>query len=75
MRRARWVDRRVFGDKVQIQMAPVRFQLTPYQSSWWKDAESRKYVQDEYFKFIFYLFHYKYSWCFFKDWLASFDPH
>lgn len=75
MRRARCAYRRVFGDKVQLQMAPVPFKLTPYQSTWWKNVKSREYVQDEYFKFIFYLFRYKYSWGFFKDWLASFDIH
>ncbi len=73
MRRARWAYRKVFGDQVQIQMAPVPFELTPYQSTWWKDVASRKYVQEEYFKFIFYLFRYQYSSGSFKDWLASFD--
>jgi len=75
MRRARWAYQKVFGDQIQIQMAPVPFELTPYQSTWWKDVESQKYVQEEYFKFIFYLFRYQYSWGFFKDWLASFDSH
>ena len=73
MRRARWTYRKIFGDQVQIQMAPVPFDRTPYQLTWWKDNESRKYVRDEYFKFIFYLFRYQYSWGFFRDWLASFD--
>jgi uncharacterized SAM-binding protein YcdF (DUF218 family) len=73
MRRARWTYQKVFGDQVQIQMAPVPFELTPYQSTWRKDVASRKYVQEEYLKFIFYLFRYQYSWGFFKDWLASFD--
>lgn len=75
MRRARWTYEKVFGDKVQIQMAPVPFELTPYQSTWWKDSESRKYVREEYSKLIFYLFRYQYSWGFFRDWLASFDSH
>jgi hypothetical protein len=75
MRRARWAYQKVFGDEIQIQMAPVPFELTPYQSTWWKDVKSRKYVQDEYFKFIFYLFRYQYGWGFLKDWLASFDTH
>ena len=75
MRRARWAYQKVFGDQIQIQMAPVPFELTPYQSTWWKDVESQKYVQEEYFKFIFYLFRYQYSWGFFKDWLVSFDSH
>jgi len=41
MRRARWAYRKVFGDKIKIQMAPVPFELTPYQSAWWDDANSR----------------------------------
>jgi hypothetical protein len=61
-RRARWTYRKVFGDKILVQMAPVPFELTPYQSAWWEDEESRKYVREEYFKFIFYLFCYQYSW-------------
>lgn len=75
MRRARWAYRRVFDDKVQIQMAPVPFGLTPYELTWWKDVESQEYVRDEYFKLVFYLFRYQFSWGFFKDWLASFDSH
>jgi hypothetical protein len=75
MRRALWTYQQVFGDQIQIQMAPVPFELTPYRATWWKDVESQKYVQEEYFKFIFYLFRYQYSWGFFKDWLASFDSH
>ena len=73
MRRARWAYRKVFGDQVQIQMAPVPFALTPYQSTWWKDVDSRKYVEEEYLKFFFYLFRYQYSWGFIRDWLSSFD--
>ncbi len=73
MRRARWTYQKVFGNQVQIQMAPVPFELTPYQSAWWKDVNSRKYVEEEYLKYVFYLFRYEYSWGFFKDWLASFD--
>ena len=73
MRRARWIYRKVFGNQIQLQMAPVPFDLTPYQRAWWKDVESRKYVQEEYTKFIYYLFRYQYSSGKFKDWLASFD--
>ena len=54
-------------------MAPVPFELTPYQLTWWKDTDSQKYVEEEYFKFIFYLFRYQYSGGFFRDWLSSFD--
>jgi uncharacterized SAM-binding protein YcdF (DUF218 family) len=73
MRRARWTYRKLFGNQIQIQMAPVPLDLTPYERSWWKDADSRKYLQEEYFKFIYYVFRYQYSWGIFKDWLVSFD--
>lgn len=75
MRRALWTYQQVFGDQIQIQMAPVPFELTPYRATWWKDTESQKYVREEYFKFVFYRFRYQYSWGIFKDWLASFDTH
>jgi uncharacterized SAM-binding protein YcdF (DUF218 family) len=73
MRRARWTYQKVFGNQVQIQMAPVPFEFTPYQSVWWKDVDSRKYVEEEYLKYVFYMFRYEYSWGVFKDWLATFD--
>jgi uncharacterized SAM-binding protein YcdF (DUF218 family) len=73
MRRASWTYRKVFDDKIQVQMAPVPFELTPYTSTWWTDANSRKYVEDEYLKSIFYLFRYQYSWGSLKDWLSTFD--
>ena len=50
MRRARWAYQKVFGDQVKIQMAPVPFELTPYQLTWWKDTDSQKYLEEEYFK-------------------------
>jgi len=67
--------RRVSGDQIQIHMEPVPFDRTPYQRIWWKDALSRKSVEEEYFKFVFYLFRYKYSWGFIRHWLVSFDMH
>ena len=73
MRRARWIYRKLFGDQLEIQMAPIPFDRTPYQQTWWKDAESRKYVREEYSKFIYNLFRYQYSWGIFKDWLISLD--
>ena len=73
MRRARWIYRKVFGNQIQLQMAPVPFDLTPYQRNWWKEQASRKYVQEEYTKFIYYLLRYQYSSGKFKDWLASFE--
>ena len=73
MRRTRWTYQKVFGDQVQIQMAPVPFKLTPDQSRWWEDPESRNYVKEECLKFAFYLFRYQYSWGFLRGWLSSFD--
>jgi len=73
MRRARWTYRRVFGESIEFQMAPVPFELTPYQRIWWKDPHSRRNVRDEYSKLIYYLFRYQYSWGAFREWLASFD--
>lgn len=75
MRRARWAYQKVFNDQIQIQMAPVPFDRTPFQLTWWKDVESKRYVQEEYFKLIFYLIRYQYSWGPFRDWLASFDMY
>jgi uncharacterized SAM-binding protein YcdF (DUF218 family) len=73
MRRARWTFQKVLGDRIEVQMAPVPFELTPYQRSWWKDQQSRQNVREEYSKFIYYLLRYQYSWGFFRDWLVSLD--
>ncbi|MGZ9223041.1 MAG: YdcF family protein [Anaerolineales bacterium] len=73
MRRARWTYQKVFGNQIQVQMAPVPFELTPYQRTWWKDPESRKNVPEEYSKFIYYLFRYQYSSGKLKEWLVSLD--
>jgi hypothetical protein len=73
MRRARWAYRKLLGDQIELQMAPVPFDLTPYQRTWWKDRESRNYVREEYSKFIYYLFRYQTNWGIFKNWLVSLD--
>lgn len=73
MRRARWTYQKIFGNTVKIEMAPVPFKLTPYQGTWWKDTESKKYVEQEYLKLVFYLFRYQSRWGFFRDWLSAFD--
>lgn len=75
MRRARWAYQRVFNNQIQIQMAPVPFDRTPFHLTWWKDVESKRYVQEEYFKLVFYVIRYQYSWGPFRDWLASFDMY
>ena len=73
MRRARWIYRIVFGDQIQIKMAPIPFELTPYQHTWWKDWRSWRYVQDECLKYVYYLFRYRFSSGKFREWLASLD--
>jgi uncharacterized SAM-binding protein YcdF (DUF218 family) len=73
MRRAQWAYQNIFGNSVKVLMAPVPFELTPYQHTWWKDPKSRGNVWEEYTKFIYNLLRYRYSWGFFKDWLASLD--
>jgi uncharacterized SAM-binding protein YcdF (DUF218 family) len=74
MRRARWTYAKVLGDQIQLQMAPVPFDRTPYQRTWWKDRESRNNVREEYSKFVYYLFRYQYSKGLFKEWLVSLEP-
>lgn len=73
MRRVRWTYQKVLGEYIELQMAPVPFDLTPYHHTWWKDQMSRQNVREEYSKLLYYLVRYQYSWGFFKDWLASLD--
>jgi uncharacterized SAM-binding protein YcdF (DUF218 family) len=73
MRRARWTYRQVLGDKVELRMAPVPFDLSPYKRRWWTDVESREMVKDEYTKILYYYARYGFSWGLLKDWLASLD--
>lgn len=54
-RRARWTYRRVLGEGVAVYMAPVPFELSPYQRRWWRDEASRDFVLSEYLKFAYYL--------------------
>jgi uncharacterized SAM-binding protein YcdF (DUF218 family) len=58
MRRARWTYRHVLGKKIDILMAPVPFDQTPYQKYWWEDLGSQKYVKDEYIKSVYYILRY-----------------
>jgi uncharacterized SAM-binding protein YcdF (DUF218 family) len=73
MRRARWTARRILGDEIRVQMAPVPFEVSPYQRRWWTDGASRAYVKDEYLKMAYYVARYQLSWGPLKEWLASFD--
>jgi uncharacterized SAM-binding protein YcdF (DUF218 family) len=75
MRRARWAYKKVLGDQIIIQMAPVPFERLPYQRRWWINWESRDMVRDEYVKTVFYLFRYQFSWGPIRDWLATFDKY
>ena len=75
MRRARWTYRRVLGKDVQVQMAPVPDGLFPCRERWWTDEDSRKYVEEEYVKLLYYYARYKFSWGPIKEWLASLDRH
>jgi uncharacterized SAM-binding protein YcdF (DUF218 family) len=73
MRRARWTARRLLGDEISVQMAPVPFDLLPHQRRWWTDDETRQYVKDEYLKLAYYYARYQLSWGPMKTWLASLD--
>lgn len=73
MRRARWAYRHVLGEHVSLQMAPLPFELSPYQHRWWTDKGSRRMVWNEYLKFVYYYARYRLSWGPVRDWLASFD--
>ena len=73
MRRARWTYQNLFGDSIKLLMAPVPFDLTPYQRAWWRDPVSRENVKEEYSKFIYYIFRYQLSRGALKKWLASLD--
>ena len=69
MRRTRWAYRKVLGDDVEIQMAPVPFEKTPYKQQWWEDKSSQRFVKDEYEKLVYYFLRYQLSW----KWLAFLD--
>jgi uncharacterized SAM-binding protein YcdF (DUF218 family) len=73
MRRARWTYRRLLGDRVEVQMAPVPMEKTPYRRRWWTDRASRQYVLEEYQKSLYYILRYQLSRGKFRDWLASKD--
>jgi uncharacterized SAM-binding protein YcdF (DUF218 family) len=73
MRRARWAYRKVLGDDIEVQMAPVPMELALYQRAWWKDKGSQGYIRDEYQKYLYYILRYQFSWGQFKEWLTSLD--
>jgi uncharacterized SAM-binding protein YcdF (DUF218 family) len=73
MRRVQWAYSKVLGESIKLQMAPVPFEQTPLQRVWWKDWKSRKYVRDEYQKYVYYIFRYQLSSGKFQKWLVSLD--
>ena len=73
MRRSRWAYRHVLGDTIQVRMAPIPFDLTPYERQWWKHEESAQYVEDEYVKMVYYVARYQLSRGRLQDWLATYD--
>ncbi len=75
MRRAMWTYRKVLGDNIEIQMAPVPFQLSPYARQWWRQEETFLFVMHEYIKIPFYYMRYQFSSGRLRDWLAQFDKY
>jgi uncharacterized SAM-binding protein YcdF (DUF218 family) len=73
MRRARWTYQHVLGKDVQVWMAPVAFEETPFNKYWWIDSDSNNFVRGEYLKFIYYITRYQLSWGWMEDWLAQLD--
>ncbi len=73
MQRARWTYRHVLGDEISLQMAPVPFELTPYQRRWWIDEASRQYVVNEYRKMAYYYVRYQLDPTPLREWLVSLD--
>lgn len=73
MRRALWTYRRVLGKEIEVLLAPVPFEQTPYQERWWEDFKSKTYLKDEYIKFVYYILRYQLSRGAVNAWLASLD--
>jgi len=61
MWRSRWTYKEVLGDEVKVRMAPVPFEFSPFKKIWWRHAESRKFVKDEFLKILYYYARYKFS--------------
>jgi uncharacterized SAM-binding protein YcdF (DUF218 family) len=73
MRRARWTYRWVLGEQIDVQMAPVPFDLSPRQQRWWTDEDSSEMVISEYGKIVYYRLRYQFATGRIKDYLASLD--
>lgn len=72
-RRARWIYHKVLGEGIKILMAPVPYERTDLSRAWWSNAESRKFVFNEYFKFVFYILRYQLTSGQIQQWLSQFD--
>lgn len=59
MRRARWAFRRVLGERVRLQFAPVPFPVSPAARRWWTNPTTRKSVLSEYVKILYYRMRYR----------------
>jgi uncharacterized SAM-binding protein YcdF (DUF218 family) len=75
MRRSQWTHRKVLGEGIEILMAPVPFDQTPFQRIWWEDSYSKAYVKTGYIKSVFYVFRYQLAWRWLSQWLAQFDKY
>lgn len=73
MRRARWAYRQVLGDEIELLMAPVPFERSPFAQRWWEDPLSAQMVKEEYLKFAYYVARYQLSFGPVRDWLATLD--
>jgi len=58
MRRAQWSFKKVLGDQVTLQFAPVPFEMTSLERRWWTDGRSRSMVVKEYLKILGYFIKY-----------------
>ncbi len=74
-RRAKWIYEKVLGEEIKVMMAPVPFSQTNLSKYWWKDANSRTFVKNEYIKFVFYLFRYQWTTGATQEWLSQFDQY
>lgn len=75
MRRVRWAARHIIGNKIDLIMAPVPFDQSPYKRIWWTDKASTLLVWNEYKKNLFYLLRYKWAPRPIRNWLAYFDRY
>ncbi len=54
MRRALWTYSHLLDEEIEIRMAPVPADQTPYLRRWWTDRDSRQKVWREYVKILYY---------------------